>query len=210
MRAPVPRGVTLVELLVTVSLMALIAAATMAALTGGLKVWQRTAEYGTQQQGAVVVLERVRRDVQSARWSTLVPPKGRYDEYAFGAVGVLPELGDAPAELGRLGYYHDSMKRHLCRSFVPYRLMKRERLRERCQVVLEGVQRVRFRFQDAPAGGKAGRWRESWDQAALPASIRVELELTPEGKAERGLPLSATFSIIPQAPPADETADANG
>jgi len=51
-------GFTLVELLITTSLMAFVAGTLIAVLGAGLRVWKRTTVYGTQQQNALIAYER--------------------------------------------------------------------------------------------------------------------------------------------------------
>ena len=122
-------GFTLLELLVTVSLMALIAATCVGALEAGLRVWRRAAIVGTNDQAVLLAFERIRKDVESARRFAPVPFDGRLEELTFAATGrVALKDTEGPRELGRLGYYVDQRNHLLCRSFMPYRSMKRSRL----------------------------------------------------------------------------------
>ena len=139
-------GFTFVELLVTMALMTFIVGVTTSVLMGGLRVWERVADYGSGEQAAVITFERARRDLRSARTFTLIPFDGRYDRFSFTAVGWDRADQEGPKELGRLGYYHDHRSKTLCRTFVPYRRMKRVRLKDECEVVLDDVTRIRLRY----------------------------------------------------------------
>ena len=171
------RGFTLVELLVTTSLMAVVGGTAVAALAGGLQVWGRAKEFGTQQQAILITFDQIRRDLQNTRTFQAVPFQGRYDQCAFAAVDRMDGNPDAAPEIGRLGYFLDEPHRVLCRSFVPYRLAGAARLTDRCDAVLEGVTRVRFSyFGQGKEGGEAA-WRQSWDAARPPLAVKAEVSV---------------------------------
>ena len=167
-------GFTLVELLVTTSLMALVGGAAVAALSGGVRVWERAAAYGVQQQSSLLAFDQLRRDLQNVRTFTSVPFDGVYNQCSFAAVEHEKPTDDLPGEIGRLGYFLDERRGLLCRSFVPYRLMKRYRLTERCQPVLEGATRVRFSYYGAEEEGGTPDWHEHWKLPTPPLAIKSE------------------------------------
>ena len=170
-------GLTLVELLITTALMAFIGAVTVAALSGGVGVWERAAAYGTQQESSNLAFDRVRRDLRNATIFTPVPFTGAYDQCSFARVDHEPSSGDSVLELGRVGYFLDERHHLLCRSFVPYRLMKRYRVTERCEPILEGVMRLRFRYYGAedPAGTPA--WTEHWSSPRPPLALQADCQV---------------------------------
>jgi type II secretory pathway pseudopilin PulG len=171
-------GFALVELLLATSLMALAGGAAVASLAGGLQVWGRAREMGTAQQAALITLEQLRRDLQNIRPFRPIPFEGRYDRVEFAAAERPDDDPEAPGELGRLGYFHDGRRRTLCRSFTPYPQTRRRRLQDHCQVVLEGVSRVRFSYLgSAPTAGGAGGWQSSWEEATPPLAVRAEVSL---------------------------------
>ena len=59
-------GLTLVELLVTVALMALVAGACAATFAGGLRVWERLTALGARQAWVPVAFDEIRRAGGSA------------------------------------------------------------------------------------------------------------------------------------------------
>ena len=177
------RGMTLVELLVATALLALTTGATVAALAGGLKVWRRATSLGTNRQSALIAAEALRRDLVSLRSFDPVLFEGGPEEFSGAAVDR--DTPEAPvAELGRLGYFFDRQERRLCRSFVPYRLAARERLRTRCETVLERVEDVQLSYVAVPpdAGAPLSGWVERWREAERPGAVK----LTVVGAAESG------------------------
>jgi hypothetical protein len=206
------KGFALVELLITTSLMALVVGAIVAVLSGGFRVWKRALEYGTHEQASLIAFEGMRRDFHNRRRFALVPFEGNYEEAGFAAVshaephGHGPRQGvdprpDTPREIGRLGYYLDGHRHLLCRSFVPYRLMRRVRLRDHCDVVLEDVQRVRFEYFGSPSGVDADEsaWSTRWESPDPPLAVKTSLVIQ-----EPGQPATTHTSIVYLAHPSGE------
>ena len=171
------RAFTIVELLVTTSLMALVGGTAVAALAGGIRVWERATAYGTQQQSAVITAGDLRRDLQNLRRFAPVPFDGVYQQWSAAAVERVSPGEEGPPEIGRLGYFLDEHRQLLCRSFVPYRLMKRYRLTERCQPVLEGVTRVRFSYYGTEEESGTLDWHDRWKSTTPPIAVKSEFLL---------------------------------
>lgn len=185
------QGFTLVEVLVTTSLMAVVGAATVGALAGGIRVWERASDIGMYRQAVLVSLAQMRRDLQNARMFLLIPFDGNYDRITFASLSRERLDDEGPPELGRLGYFLDERSQIFCRSFVPYRLMKRVRLTDRCQAVLEGVTRLRFSYFGSSEGEEAVGWAGSWTSPQAPLAVKVDLTVR-----RRGQPLASQSAVI--------------
>jgi len=185
-------GFTVIELLVSVSLMALIGAALVSALSGGVKVWQRAQSFGTQRQAALIAFSQLRTDLQNAQRSGLVPFKGTYHEVAYAAIEEDAATDGLPV-IGARGYFHDEARQQLCRAFVPYRHLRTQRLTSGCQAVLEGVTRVRLGYFGSDESSSALGWHDRWDSADLPMAVKVELTIQQERRAE---PSTHTFVVF--------------
>ena len=175
-------GFTLVELLVTTSLMAMVGGAAVAALAGGLRVWDRATSLGTDQQAMLIAFERMRRDLHNLRRFAPIQFEGDYHEYAFPVVEAANADSNAPKEIGRLGYFHDERRQLLCRSFAPYRLLRHERLTDHCQPVLEGLTRVRFKYFGKDSDSGTAGWMEHWSSLTPPLAVSAEMTLRPRGQ----------------------------
>lgn len=191
-------GFTLIELLVAGSIMALVGGACVAALTGGVHVWQRAMQQGTDDESTIIAFERMRRDLQNVRRFAPIPPEGSVDQYAFAAVdhGTL----EGPEELGQMGYFVDARRRLLCRGFVPYPRMERSRLRDECQPVLEGVTRLQFAYFGMDEKGKNYEWAQSWHSAEPPNAVKVSIVV--EGTDRQ--PHTHSFLVSVMSVPIDE------
>lgn len=196
-------GFTLVELLIVASIMTFVSGVIVATLTGGFRVWARASDYGVHEQAGLIAFEGIRRDVSNARQFVPIPFEGSASELSFAAVAPYGDPSAQP-ELGQLGYYVDLRRGLLCRSFIPYRLMQRMRLRDRCEVVLETVQKARFDYYGDEAGSGDASWGTSWDAAAARPSV---LKLTTTVEAGRGQSAVRTLMVaLPGGAPAAEAA----
>ena len=205
--APAARGFTIVELVVTTSLMALIGGATVAALGGGVRVWERGVEFGIHRQAALILFTQMRHEFQNARLFRPIPFEGAYDEVTF-AAAIRSDPEEPAGELGQLGYYLDDRRHRLCRSFVPYRRMKRDRLRDACQVMLEDVTRVRFSYLGADPERGSTHWGSRWEQPAAPLALKAEITM----ERPRHGPSVHTFVVylpVQPLPGAEEDDDAS-
>lgn len=179
------KGLTLVEVLVATSLMAMVGGAVVSALAGGVNVWGRAQAVGTTTASAAVAGEWVQRELRNARRSTLVPFDGKPEACRFAAIGLrIPDPDDMvrsnmsveQPELGRVAYTFKAQASQVCRSFVPYPLLRRGSAAERCQVILEGVRRVRFQYYGQGSDGE-GRWASRWEAPVPPEAVRVEIDM---------------------------------
>lgn len=195
-------GFTLVELLVTTSLMALVGGAAVAALSGGLRVWERAREAGTGQESLLITVSQLRRDLQNVRAFTPILFDGAYDRFTFATVDVEHPEASGPREVGQRGYYLDEPRHALCRAYVPYRLMRRQRITDRCQGLLEGVTRVRVSYFGTDEDSGNTGWSQHWHSNTPPTAVKAELTLQPD---RRQPATTQSFIVNLAAAPTHET-----
>ena len=174
-------GFTLIEMLISLSLLSAISATTVAVLSGGMHVWQRAGGGAWATQHVQLAWEEFQRDARQIRHFSLLPFDGRSDTVAFAALVDVDEVNEnrqiiTHTALGRVGYYADLRHRLLCRSSVPFREAEGHRLRETCSPVLTDVRGVHLRYYgDDPDRGGAD-WFDSWEHPQPPVAIRLEVE----------------------------------
>ncbi len=191
------------ELLVTTSLMVLVGGATVASLSGGLRVWERAQAFGMEHQETLIGLEQLRRGLQGVRRFTPIPFEGSYQQCAFAAAGRDQPEGELSLEIGRLGYFLNERQHLLCRSFVPYRLMTRQQLTSRCEAVLTDVIRLRFRyFGDETGEGSNERWASRWRAPEPPVALQGEVTIQKPNRPPQThtflIPLVSQVSVKPE------------
>ncbi len=195
-------GFTFVELLITVSLLGLVAAAIVAIFLSAFQVWDRVVGQGTDRQRLEVAWSQVRQDLHRLKRFELIGFKGAYDEMSF------PVLLDATwkteqndvleyQELGQAGYYFDRYHRLLCRSQVPYRLLRKRRLKDACDSVLTGVDYVRFSYYTRDPQSGRYEWSGSWSADEVPAAVKLEVRL--ESHTMKQMPRQSVIVPVPIA-----------
>ena len=203
MRRPARAGLTLIELLVTISLMVLVAGTVAAVFMGGWRVWERIESHGTQDAWTEVVFDQVRRDLHNVRKFSELPFTGEYNEVSFPFL-VESETKDGLRyeELGRLGYYFDAYHHALCRSEQTFRDSRRIRLREACTPVLTDVERVKFRYYGLDPASKTYDWSSKWEAAEPPLAVGLEIRYhssTAQPPMARSLTVHLPLAEIPKA-----------
>ncbi len=169
------RGFTLVELLVTTSLMAIVGGATLGALSGGLRIWERATVFGTHEQSVLIASSQMRRDLQNLRPFRPIPFHGTYDQLEFSTVESPEREPEAPGAVGRVGYFLDERRHVLCRSSTPYPMVRGQRVTDRCQAVLEGVNRLRFSYFGPAQGRGTVTWAGRWESPGSPMAVKAEV-----------------------------------
>ena len=185
-------GLTLIEMLVALCLIALTAGAVGATFAGGMRVWERLRAQEGRDQWLQIAFDQFRRDLHNVRAFHGIPFKGEYDALSFTtlvSVDVARDAGQltdgpsgAPGEerleleaLGQRGYFLDSGRRVLCRSERAYQSLGSGRLRDRCAPMLTGVDRVRFSYYGFDASRSEYRWTEAWSSDDPPVAVKLEV-----------------------------------
>ncbi|MBI4313548.1 MAG: prepilin-type N-terminal cleavage/methylation domain-containing protein [Candidatus Omnitrophica bacterium] len=200
------RGLTLLELLVVISLLALVMMAVIGMMMGGLRVYARSQDYSQMDQHLVLAFETMRRDLHNARRFKPVAYQGAYDQLEFPAL-IFVELSDESRieEMGRVGYYLDFQRKTLCRSRRPYWAARNRSLRETCDPLLTGVDRLRFEYYLPDSSGDY-EWTASLDSEEPPLAVKVEIGYTEKNSRQRQarstvIHLPAAAPPAPPAPP---------
>jgi len=188
------RGLTLVELLVTLALLTMVCGAVVATLAGGLRVWGRLKAHGTRDQWIQVALEQLQHDLHNLRSFEPIGFDGSYEAFAFPAlVPVDVEGQPSHDELGRLGYFFDQIHQRFCRSQYSYRLLRAHRVKDSCDSVLTEIDRLRFRYGAIDPDTNTLAWSESWSSAEAPLAVNIEIGYR-DASTQR--PASQSFLVL--------------
>ena len=193
------QGFTIVELLVSLALLALVAGTVVATFDGGIRVWERLRAQGTQEQWFELAFERFRHDLRKMRHFQPVPIKGSYDRISFpGIVASETTDGQTIDEIGEVGYFYNSSRKMLCRAEHPYRELRYRRLTDACHPVVEGIDRVHLSFYKYDEATGEGGWSSSWDMADQPP-LAVKLELGYQDPSTRRMVTQSLVVHVPLA-----------
>lgn len=194
------RGLTLIELVLTLTILALAGSLVSGAFVTGLRAWQSGLHTGREELIARIVLERIATQLRAAVSSPAV--RNGESAVAFDATAAslrfvtLAAAGPAPVQVSyRLS--NDGGASHLVFSEYPWPDKDffgegRPRREERIEEVTDFSVRVFTRSDDsdidtsAPDSKGAGNSPEEWSplDEKLPASVSVEIVLKPAGRQE--------------------------
>ena len=198
------RGLTLIEMLISLALVAVVGMTAFGVFSGGFNIWERVQGSGGQDRLVELTLEQIRRDLSSARFFEPVGFEGAYDQVSFPSLVTMTYHRDKSElevdEPGRVGYWFDSGRGALCRSEHGYRLVRRYRLRDYRRPVLVGVRRVRFSYAKLQENGKAVDWSGGWEpEDGHPAAVKIEIGYLDETtKEERSRELLVPLPLSPR------------
>lgn len=195
-------GVTLIELLVSLSIVAVMAAVIVAAVNGGIMVWERTSIFDRGRLEAMLCLESMEKDLRNT-----FPFYGiRFEGDAVGLKfpGIVADAGN---EMNAAGIRE-----------IEYRFASRERVIERrmrrypfdglktevFENVIENVKSAKITYADvAGERNEPPVWKDLWSGSRRhPAGVRFELEIQESGRT-----LTITRMIYLPRPVRQENAD---
>ena len=169
------RGLTLIELLLSVTLFAMAMTAAVAVLGGGLRIWERARAESRSQDEALFALEAVARDLRNSSAFFGIPFAGDAEACTF----ALPvRAGAALPGVQRVTYRIDGTRRALLRSAV--RFPSADAVHE--DVVAEGV--TAWRLQYRVPVDRTWAWIDKTEPATRPLAVRVAMRVGDPGSEE--------------------------
>jgi prepilin-type N-terminal cleavage/methylation domain-containing protein len=173
MALPKDGGFTLLELLVVVVLMTILGSAVMASFSGGLRVWERSDDYGRSEQAALFIMERIGRDIANAGGVGEGAFEGTSDRMIF-LTQVDAYVGPSPGPLERVTYQTTQVEPgELARASAMWPRGHGEELVER---LADGHMSLELAYASELDGEAPGAWMGLWRASTnLPHAVRVTL-----------------------------------
>lgn len=186
-RAAAQRGFTLLELLVAISVFALLSVMMYGGLNFGARAWERAGAADTRQSDVLLVQDLLRRAFAEAQPVEVGGPRRRLRLAFEGSRDAVVFVGRMPAYLGPGGHYLIGLEvegagatRALT---LRWEVFREERpdleftdAAER-EVLLFGVEGLRLRYFGAEDEALSPQWRPEWRNVeTLPRLIRAEVE----------------------------------
>ncbi len=196
-------GLTLIELLVSISILSVVGGVILLALYSGILVWERAGGYDDKRLEAMLALEELERDARNAFPFYAIAFRGSDSVVAF--TGITEEdTGEGRVRrFCEIEYSFDSKASELNRrinAFPPGGGAGEGT----AAAVITGVDSVKITYLDPPAtpGGPAV-WNDAWSsRKRLPSALRIVLEFRGEGG---GGPLTILKTIdLPVKTPAEK------
>ncbi|MCG8593145.1 MAG: prepilin-type N-terminal cleavage/methylation domain-containing protein [Kiloniellales bacterium] len=183
-------GFTLLELLVAISVFALLSVMMYGGLNFGIRAWERVGEADTRQSDVQLVQNLLRRAFAEVQPAEVGGPRRRLRLAFEGDRDGLVFVGPMPAYLGPggnhlIGLQVEGAGRERALT-LRWEVFREERpdlafteAAER-EVLLFGVQDLRLRYFGAEDEALSPQWRSQWrDDEALPRLIQAEVDFAP-------------------------------
>lgn len=189
---------TLIELLIVVSILAIIATAIFAALSSGINVYRKVQAYTTKQIDILLTLEKMEKDVRNMLNVSNIPFRGGPEDMSFpGLIMEYDREGNPAAYVGGISYQFNDETGHLIREEHVYA--------EAVSGITHGagpsgsptsVETAAFSYYYFDAVLKEHTWKNSWNaKDGIPKAVRIELKFNDGNK---DVELARTI-FIPQA-----------
>ena len=181
-------GMTLIELLVTMSILSVISMAIYASLNSGLKVWKRTNQ-PMAHEDLDVFFDRFGHDLRNCARFTGFSFIGTRERVEFPTIVSNPRwVGDV---IGRVSYTYDPQAKTLTRIQQDYSQIYSGEESSKAQPVPD-LDSVKFRYYVYDKETKEYSWRDDFLEGDLPAAVRIELEL---GNGPQAQSFTRTVSV---------------
>ncbi len=167
------RGFTLLEMLVVTAILAVLVAAILASVAGGLRVWDRSRSFGKREAEAILAFRLIEKDLMNAAPFFGVPFEGEDGRLTFPSI-LLPLPGpDATSFVERPGGTSLIWNRERAVLLRSRSLFPQQQAEE--EVILDGVREFHFRFfgtgEDA---GRRPEWTSRWNSASnMPVAVEI-------------------------------------
>jgi len=161
----IKRGFTLVELLITTTILAIIAVAVISTFAGGLKVYERAQVYGGAQADVLISLEKMERDLRNVLDFSRIDFNGSAKEISFGGlIRTVDSKGNQSVSLGRIFYYFDAMKKELITEEQDYSDAVTAIKKGRGKIKsLAPIEDIKFSYYYSDRDTYAYGWKGSWE-----------------------------------------------
>ena len=181
------RGFTLLELLVALTLFAILMTAMLGGLRLGARVWDVSSTHLEDSDGVLTIRRFLRQRLEDATPATGISEQTSDQPVFIGEPRNLRLASSMPASLGEgLFLLHLALSPQAETSEVNNLVLRwrswparsAEDVRER--TILHDVVGIRFAYYATGDKEAVGRWHDSWrDQHALPDLIRVDIQFPP-------------------------------
>ena len=170
-------GFTLLELLITTSLIALMGLAIYSTFARGVMVWDRGCKTDIVSQEMRFTLQNLAKELRNSFKFSGIEFMGTKDGISFPTYVNTAEIGEAPKwEVGEVSYFYDKdascvMRRALC---------------VRCKAqdakpIAQNIKNLKMSYYFFDAISKTYKWKNSWsDKENFPSGIRIALTIENE------------------------------
>ncbi len=181
-------GMTLVELLITLTILSVISLAVYASLNSGLKIWKRVNQ-PMAHEDLDIFFDRFGHDLRNCARFTGISFTGTEERVEFPTILPSPRLGGDV--IGRVSYAYDPQAKALTRVQQDFSQIHSGEESSKTQSIPD-LGLVKFRYYVYDKETKEYSWREDFLEGDFPSAVRIELEL---GDGPQAQSFTRTVSI---------------
>lgn len=178
-------GLTMIELLVSISILTVLLAAILMTLYSGLLVWERASGYDMKRMETMLALESLEKEVRNTFPFHAIEFKGSPSGMKFAGVINVTTDGVRIQRFCEIKYDFDPTAHTFRRQsrIYPFGLSGGDE----SLAVLSGVDVVKVSYASTPEKDRSlAAWLETWDNGGkLPAAVRIEFEFHGTGTPAR-------------------------
>lgn len=181
-------GMTLIELLITLTVLSVISLAIYASLNSGLKIWKRI-NGQMAHEDLDIFFDRFGHDLRNCARFTGLTFTGTQERVEFPTILPSPRLGGDV--IGRVSYAYDPQSKTLIRVQQDFSQIYSGEESSKIQPVPD-LGSVKFRYYVYDKQTKEYSWREDFLEEDFPLAVRIELE---SGDGPQAQSFTRTVSI---------------
>ena len=185
---PKKNGFTLIEILMAITLVAVISLAVYGSFSSGVRIMRRIAHPAFEEE-ASVVFEKISRELENSFLNADIPFTGEKDRFAFATIiRSEPVLGGARA-VGQVTYFYDSYGKSMSRRQEDVHQIYKEQ-EGPAKPLFEHVHALHFQYFGYETSQSQYLWTDDWDPALKknksPMAVKIEFEFD-DGETRQNL-----------------------
>lgn len=172
-------GFTLLEIIVSLVIVAFLAGALYVTFSQGVRIWQ-AATRETKDTQLLFFFEELQTDLRHGLEEGAGNFSGDSHEVSFRALAKNSLESGSHIKKGpvRIHYQYDSRKREVRKKTFSYEEMLNHSKTAAVEgVVLSGAEDFKFQYYRHPLKGMSASWVEKWEETCLPEAVRITLTM---------------------------------
>lgn len=180
----VKEGFTLVELLVSVTIVSFVGIAVYSALANGIAVWRRVNKDSSFTQNVRLTSEKMARELRNALQFSNIAFEGTEASIKFCALllttsGEGGDEAESHYELGRVTYFYNEGENALCKQQLLYPLIYQEQGEsDQSKILISNLKELEFSYCYLDSTTGTYQWKKDWkkqEQDIIPQAVKIKM-----------------------------------
>lgn len=171
-------GFTLIEIIISGTIISLVAIGVYSVFASGIDVWQRGRANRSYERNIRLVCEKLTRDLRNTFRFSNITLEGEEDSITFAALIENSQDGEIPQyEVGRISYFLNDND-VFCRKKETYPELSQDGTMGLVNELIPNISELNFRYCYLDNATGNYKWKDSWTrnrQDSIPKAVRIEL-----------------------------------